>query len=280
MDICREAALQELHARGKGDDLLGGPPVNASDSIAASSSAAGDQRGHVRERRMEALAVTGREIELGQQLEDAEANNLILENELLRLHEEKERLRREAVRSSAQAQEEIRVLTAKCSEAWEEREDALELLDQSVAKAASLHRRLQTLQEAHAAQTAGAASQASQLEAAKHELQTALQTGESQLAAEKIARLKAEEDNKVLKQQVATLKSEQDDKGGQEDAAREAAKAALEAESAARRSLRECVISSTTAGDGVGVGVKVARSSWVTFLEWQGRSQPACGASR
>ena len=72
-----------------------------------------------------------------------------------------------------------------------------------------------------------------------------MQTGESELAAEKIARLKAEEDNKVLRQQLAALKSEHEDKGGEEDAAREASRAALEAETAARRSLQECVMSST-----------------------------------
>jgi len=244
----REAALQELYVRGNSDEALGVPvgSVGSASSSNPCNGARGDEREHAREKRVDTAAATTREIELGQQLEDAEEHNQILENELLKLHEEKERSRRDLIRKTAQAQEDIRQLKNQVREAWEEREDALELLDQSVAKAASLHSRLQTLQETRNGEVAAAASQARQLEGAKQELQTAVQTGESDLAAEKIARLKAEEDNKVLRQQLAALKSEHQDKGGQEDAAREAARAALEAESAARRSLQECVISSTT----------------------------------
>jgi hypothetical protein len=51
-------------------------------------------------------------------------------------------------------QEEIRALQNRNTELYEEREEAVELLDTSVSKAASLHRRLESLQQTHSAHTA------------------------------------------------------------------------------------------------------------------------------
>ena len=245
-DQRREAALNDLSPRDGGDRedaspgrASGGGADVGSGGGTPRSSVGGSGGGGARER----VQVDRRQLDgLEQQLEDAEDNNAILENEVLRLHEELARQRREALRAGAAAADEVRALRKQCADAWEEREDALELLDESVAKAAALHRRLSASEEARAADGEAGRAQLGQVEAAKARLLDAVHAAEDQSAVERVARLKAEDEATLLRQQLAALKAEHDAQGGAEDEARAAAAQALEAEQAARRSLHDCVL--------------------------------------
>jgi nucleoprotein TPR len=221
----REAALQELRDRS----------VGAREEALGACGGSSSMQQHMQDR----IVHHRREVDgLEAQLDEAEANNKVLENELLHLHEELARQRRDALRASAAAQEELRALTNKCADAWEEREDALELLDEALKKGANLHRELRQALDAREADARAAETQKGHLEAARAELQEAVQTSEAQLAAERVARLKAEDEGKMLRQQLETLRAERAEQGGQENLARAAAEAQLELETKARQSLK------------------------------------------